>query len=704
VPSSTASETACPASCTVRSTRCPSSWPPPSSDPTPSTRTLKALAAAAAAFALASALWAAWRQDTTTDEPIHLAWSRRLLDSRVTERRSDIHFNSKTPVVMANVAARKLAKRFTRDETTLRFACRLPTVGWLALLLAGTLALGRAAAGEAAGWWALLLAALDPNLVAHGSLATVDVAYACATVLTLLAALRFARRPAPGRAALLGVALGLAFAAKFTAFLLLPAVLLLPLARAERPRRAEVLRLLGGAALALAVCALAVCASYLFVDVGFRLRDVAWKSGAFVAMAGRLPDLWLPLPVDFLTGVDVCLGSERAKSFPVVVLSELHPSGVWYYFAFLWLVKTPLLVLAAQAAGLGVAARRGLLLSSPGLRFLLANLVLTAAYFSFVYRMQIGYRFVLMCIPLLGVLAAAGLGAWRPRAWAAWAVAATAVLEQVPYLGNTLAFTNAAVRPKERVFTLIADSNVDFGQNDAQATPWIRARAAAGAHVEPVHVLPGDNVVNFNLASGAGLFPRHRWVRAHLTPREHYRHTYLLFQVTPAQFERFLTEARRFVPGASVERWCAGGSPPTPLQPGLPLSVRSGRPGQATVVCLDTPAPLELVLRGRSGVAFFGAAAAERAAWDRIGPGQEAWFRLEAGRHAFGATARAFDGWWEPHAGGAVLTTRATVLDEGRLVEPDEVVIPTDLGGGRTMSEEGPAPPPSLPAPPPATR
>jgi hypothetical protein len=122
------------------------------------------------------------------------------------------------------------------------------------------------------------------------------------------------------------------------------------------------------------------------------------------------------------------------------------------------------------------------------------------------------------------------------------------------------------------------------------------------------------------------------------------------------------------------------------------------------VVCLDTPAPLELVLRGRSGVAFFGAAAAERAAWDRIGPGQEAWFRLEAGRHAFGATARAFDGWWEPHAGGAVLTTRATVLDEGRLVEPDEVVIPTDLGGGRTMSEEGPAPPPSLPAPPPATR
>jgi hypothetical protein len=86
----------------------------------------------AVAFGLGAALLSAWRASETPDEPVHLEWSRRLLLERVTERRSNEYFESKSPVSMLNVAARRLARRMAagddepRRGRVLRFASRLP--------------------------------------------------------------------------------------------------------------------------------------------------------------------------------------------------------------------------------------------------------------------------------------------------------------------------------------------------------------------------------------------------------------------------------------------------------------------------------------------------------------------------------------------------------------------------------------------------
>src|SRR5436190_14600938 len=90
------------------------------------------LAAAAVGHALVSAAREGW----TYDEPIHLQWSERLLDSHVTERASQERFNSKTPIMVPGVLARKAARAAgIRDEGALRFAARVPTAVWLAALL-----------------------------------------------------------------------------------------------------------------------------------------------------------------------------------------------------------------------------------------------------------------------------------------------------------------------------------------------------------------------------------------------------------------------------------------------------------------------------------------------------------------------------------------------------------------------------------------
>jgi len=98
-----------------------------------------------AAAALGHALVSAAREGWTYDEPIHLQWSERFLESGVTERASQERFNSKTPIMVPGVLARKAARALgVQDEAASRFAARLPTAAWLAALLALVWAAGRA--------------------------------------------------------------------------------------------------------------------------------------------------------------------------------------------------------------------------------------------------------------------------------------------------------------------------------------------------------------------------------------------------------------------------------------------------------------------------------------------------------------------------------------------------------------------------------
>jgi hypothetical protein len=85
----------------------------------------------------------------------------------------------------------------------------------------------------------------------------------------------------------------------------------------------------------------------------------------------------------------------------VVLLDRWYPRGVWYYFLVVWLLKEPVLLLAAQVYGLGRTAATRALWTDPTLAFLAASLGLNLAYFSFFFATQVGFRFVLMCLPIV---------------------------------------------------------------------------------------------------------------------------------------------------------------------------------------------------------------------------------------------------------------------------------------------------------------
>jgi hypothetical protein len=535
--------------------------------------------------------------------------------------------------MLPNVLAREAALRAGFSDDAELVASRLPGLAWYAATLGIVWLLGRRYLSPAGAALATAATALDPSLAANAALATVDAPYTFATLWALAAALRFAEAPGPARGALLGVAVGFAFVTKFTAVLLVPGLLLLPLALRGWPAGGA-RRTLPGLAAAGLVAVAVVDLAYLGVAVARPLAAIRFKSEPFLALAAALPGLRLPLPADFLTGLDVCLAHERGRAWNVILLGRLYPDGVWHYFLVSWLLKTPVLLVLAQLASLAVALRRRVLLR-PALAFLGLSLLLHLAYFSLLFRAQIGYRYVLMCIPLLALLAAAGWERVAERRWAPAAATAVAVIgavEALPYLGNALAFTSAGLQPKTAAFRYLTNSSIDWGQNRRKLRAWLPAQRFGPVHVEPPHALPGVNVIGLNRLAGAARFSQHRWLREHAQPTAHFRHTYLLFRVDAPTFERLLDADRRWpaLPEADATCGLEATTPPVALDgfSGFPPTA------QAWVACVANLSPVDLVLRVLRGSPAVGGLATLPRDWERFQAGDEAWFRLVAGAHA----------------------------------------------------------------------
>jgi hypothetical protein len=212
----------------------------------------------------------AWHQDWTYDESNHLAWSSRLLETRETERASNFRYASTTPVTLLNAVPFRFAQAHNWGDPLPKFLARIPTIGWWLGLVVATFLFARHYAGEPAASLAAMLVALDPNLAAHGCLVTVDVAYACMTLLCLWAFLKLYETPRYSRAAVAGIALGLAFCTKYTAFLLVP-LCLIALAAGVWQLKSGVRAMLRGMGLTALIgvsAILCICAGYLFSDIG----------------------------------------------------------------------------------------------------------------------------------------------------------------------------------------------------------------------------------------------------------------------------------------------------------------------------------------------------------------------------------------------------------------------------------------------------
>jgi 4-amino-4-deoxy-L-arabinose transferase-like glycosyltransferase len=343
------------------------------------------------------------------------------------------------------------------DPGRLMLLARLPVI--LLTLLFGLVvfAFARDLTTPAGGLLALTMYAFSPDVITHGSLATLDVP-AAGFLLTAVWLIWRARRSHRWMyLSFAGVALGAALAVRAS---VLPAVpVLMILAR----RRAG----------ALAVGALAtvvVWLSYLAVDPG--LHWVTPAGLPDIGLRGLLVDL-LPFPQPYRDGMRIQFGFEDS-TFSGFLFGHRYEGSRWYYLPAALLVKTPLamLVLWAAAVVATVGVRR--LRPSAGYVLLTPTLLLAVAMTG---ARNYGTRYV-VCLPIFLAVASAGLVLIDRR----WVAPAAGTLAALVAVSSTAAFpfylpySNEAFGGPPRTHLYLHDSNVDWGQDLGRLADHLRTR------------------------------------------------------------------------------------------------------------------------------------------------------------------------------------------------------------------------------------
>ena len=329
---------------------------------------------------------------------------------------------------------------------------RLPNL-FLGTLLVGLI--GRWAYrlwGKGSALVGMALAGLDPNLVAHSSLATTDIPATFFMALTLYLLWEYTGSPSLGLLVGVGISAGLALASKYSGLLALGLIellllwpvlpgRLLPWREAHDGTKQQTR---SGVVTAVLSALVVFCLTALVLDV-------AYRGEGFSSFYAGLRTQW----------------AHRSSGHPAFFLGQYSREGWWLYFPLAFLIKTPVGSLLAMAGSV-LLLRTG---RPFGRREVLLVLVPALLYFAamMLARVNIGLRYVLPVYPLLFVAASRLATVQFPRAWLgpallAGGVAATGVSSLLT-APHQLAYFNELVGGPRAGCRYLSDSNLDWGQD-----------------------------------------------------------------------------------------------------------------------------------------------------------------------------------------------------------------------------------------------
>ena len=379
----------------------------------------------------------------------------------------------------------------TRPAGTIVFWGRLPIVVLGTAVAAFLYWWTKQLAGTAAGFIALVLYSVDPTLLAHTQLATLDMGLAGCVALAIYAVIRYLKRPTPGTLWGAGGAFALAMLVKFTAIVLVPIYALLCVMRYVR-RGAR------GASLAwasawtslwrLAVVVAAATLGLAFVAYAFQIRqsEPDWDLVRFLqAHAGpssipirallKVSHVPRPAP-DFWAGVSFQLKHGASEETPAYLNGQRYRGGRLDYLPVAFLVKTPVATLALGGLALAVFTYRFVARTKAPPSFdeigILAAMILFFGV-NVLVRVNLGIRYLLPLYPLLFIFIGLQF-AWLHAAAAGRKLVVSLIIVGMLTYGivssvraypHYLAYFNEPSGGPANGWRHLADSNLDWGQD-----------------------------------------------------------------------------------------------------------------------------------------------------------------------------------------------------------------------------------------------
>ncbi len=384
------------------------------------------------------------------------------------------------------------------------YAARVPIM--LLSLLLGAVVFRWASnlAGPWAGLMALGFYAFDPNIVAHSSVAALDLGAAALITFASYTFWRALRRPTRLNVILAGLSLGLAQATKISALMLLPLFVVLAGVHAltlkdstwqsHRQIRGPTLARIG----VLLIVMFILAGATVWAVYGFEVRTPPGWSIPVPAASHLIP----------LERVRADLSAGRTT----FLMGQYSERGWWYYFPVAFAIKTPLPTLILLFAAIIVFARR--LARTPGgprrcARAsrpkqladwdALALVAFPLLYFAsaLVQPFNIGYRHLLPILPFLFVfmgvqIAGRKMQDARCKMQAAssktmsllsrlvvLALFAWCAIGTVQLFPDYLAYFNELVGGPDGGYRYLVDSNLDWGQAWKELAAYMDAHGIA---------------------------------------------------------------------------------------------------------------------------------------------------------------------------------------------------------------------------------
>ena len=428
----------------------------------------------------------------TVDEPAHIACGMEWLD------RGTYHYESQHPPLarvmtavfphfilkahswdrplMYNEGSAILYTDNKYDETLALARLGILPFFWLACWVVFWWT--RRSFGDLTAVFAALCFTFLPPALAHGGLATTDMALTATFGAAFVMMLSWLENPSWMRSAIFGLLLGATVLSKFSVLVFFPAAVAFAIVgyvALERPGFARVIELAKARALPLALAAAIACVTI-------------WAGYRFAFDKVPAPQFW--------AGINEVRQHNRSGN-PSYLLGSFNETGWWCYYEVALAVKTPLGLIGLIGVGAWLCWKRRRELSAYWIPWAFVAGILLVGAFS---RINIGIRHVLPVY--LAFCVVAGVAAkwlWTSGAKTRWILAGLLAWMTVSSAWSHpdyIAYFNeiAGSHPED----IIVDSDLDWGQDMKRLSAKLKEVGATEvtfdpfiiAHLEAVHGFP----------------------------------------------------------------------------------------------------------------------------------------------------------------------------------------------------------------------
>jgi hypothetical protein len=418
--------------------------------------------------------------------------------------------------------------------------------------------------GINAGFLALIIYILDPNIIAHSRLVTQDIFGTAAVFIAIYYFWKLLNQGGKKNLIISAFTFSFAQVCRYTAIYLLPIYLLLFLGFYQQIIR-EILQKKSWSYTLIylrKVCKyvfFVILTTILIINLTFSFERTFTKFGDYnfasrslknlQTSAKLLNNLPVPVPYSYLMGLDFGKFKQEtaAGNAPTYLLGKVglengKNKGFKEYFLIALLFKMPIATQLLLFLGiLNLWRYRPYVNFWGNEAFLIIPSLFFLIFFSF-STAQIGIRYILMIFPFLFVLSSRAVLDWsnfkNSYRLLIGGLITYLLISNLSYFPHYLSYFNELLVDRKMAYQILADSNLSWGQNRVYLADFLN-RHPEIQPFNPEKLQAGLFVVDTNDLAGIGNnHPHYRWLKENLRPVDHVAYSYVIFQITSTDVEK----------------------------------------------------------------------------------------------------------------------------------------------------------------------